>query len=94
MKSEKNNYLICTDLAHEAKRCSQSDLLESEGMIDGVDVSAYFEPSNTSAAVVGETNDDLEFNEPLERFMRNEIAYNEFMQMTGNVILYSYFGLN
>lgn len=64
---------------------SQSVLLESDGIIDGVDVSTYFERSGTSASAVGETNDGLEFNEPLERFMRNEIAYNEFMQMTGNV---------
>uniref|UniRef100_A0A8R1TWZ5 Uncharacterized protein n=2 Tax=Onchocerca TaxID=6281 RepID=A0A8R1TWZ5_ONCVO len=76
---------IADYLAHEAKRCSQSDLLESDGMIDGVDVSAYFEPSNASISAVGENSDDLEFNEPLERFMRNEIAYNEFMQMTGGV---------
>lgn len=55
-------------------------------MIDGVDVSAYFERPSTSASAVGEANDDLEFNEPLERFMRNEIAYNEFMQMTGNCL--------
>ncbi|CAG9540754.1 unnamed protein product [Cercopithifilaria johnstoni] len=76
---------IADYLAHEAIRSSQSDLLESDGMIDGVDVSAYFERSSTSASAVGENNADLEFNEPLERFMRNEIAYNEFMQMTGGV---------
>ncbi|KAL3984569.1 TPR repeat family protein [Acanthocheilonema viteae] len=76
---------IADYLAHEAIRSSQSDLLESDGIIDGVNVSAYFERPSTSASAVGETNDDLEFNEPLERFMRNEIAYNEFMQMTGGV---------
>ncbi|EJD73995.1 TPR Domain containing protein [Loa loa] len=76
---------IADYLAHEAKNCSQSDLLESDGMIDGINVSAYFEPSSTSELVAGENSDDVEFNEPLERFMRNEIAYNEFMQMTGGV---------
>ncbi|MCP9262602.1 RNA polymerase Rpb7 protein [Dirofilaria immitis] len=76
---------IADYLAHEAKRCSQSDLLESDGMIDGVNVSAYFEPPNASTSAVEEANDGLEFDEPLERFMRNEIAYNEFMQMTGGV---------
>lgn len=75
--------LNLTDLAHEADRYSQSDLLKSDGMIDGVNVSAYFEVPHTSVSVGGDTNENLEFDEPLERFMRNEIAYNEFMQMTG-----------
>ncbi|VDK80412.1 unnamed protein product [Litomosoides sigmodontis] len=76
---------IADYLAHEAIRSSQSDILGSDGVIDGVDVSTYFERPCTSASAVEEANDDLEFNEPLERFMRNEIAYNEFMQMTGGL---------
>lgn len=57
-------------------------------VIGGIDVSSYLIPPSTST---NQENTELQYNEPLERFMRNEIAYNEFMQMTGYFKIFVWF---
>ncbi|VDN01844.1 unnamed protein product [Thelazia callipaeda] len=68
-------------LAHEALYSSQAGFLQSE-----TDCATFFTSPDASLELSDtEIIDELEFDEPLERFMRNEIAYNEFMEMTGGI---------
>ncbi|VDK54450.1 unnamed protein product [Anisakis simplex] len=71
-------------LQHEATRTKTYQRpIEIDGTISGMDVSAQL---GCLSNADGDLNAmDVEYNEALERFMRNEIAYDEFMGITGGV---------
>ncbi|VDN17027.1 unnamed protein product [Gongylonema pulchrum] len=66
------------DLAHDTNWIPNAEpTLDSDRMVTGVDVMSYFMPPSTSVGLQAEAS-------PLDRFMRNEIAYSDFIQMTAS----------
>ncbi|VDM43371.1 unnamed protein product, partial [Toxocara canis] len=71
-------------LQHQASKSKgRRKLVEIDGTISGMDVSDQLAAS--SGSDIDMATADADYNEALGRFMRNEIAYDEFMEMTGGV---------
>uniref|UniRef100_A0A915BUF8 General transcription factor 3C polypeptide 3 n=1 Tax=Parascaris univalens TaxID=6257 RepID=A0A915BUF8_PARUN len=71
-------------LQHQANQSEDHRrLIEIDGTISGIDVGGQLGVSSGSDVDIATAETD--YNEALGRFMRNEIAYDEFMEITGGV---------